>query len=114
MTARRGIKQLEHFPNLVAMFFARAAQKGDAPFLWAKRDGAWHATSWGDAARQVAALAASLKALGLKPGERVMLVSENRPEWLISDLAIMAARCVTVPTYTTNRSEERRVGKECW
>ncbi len=108
MTAQRGIKQLEHFPNLVAMFFARAAAKGDAPFLWAKRDGAWQATSWGDAARQVAALAASLKALGLKPGERVMLVSENRPEWLISDLAIMAARCVTVPTYTTNTTRDHQ------
>ena len=46
---------------------------------------------------QVAALAASLKAIGLQPGDRVALVSENRPEWLISDLAIMAAGCVTVP-----------------
>jgi long-chain acyl-CoA synthetase len=40
--------------------------------------------------------------MGLQPGDRVCLVSENRPEWLISDLAIMAAGCVTVPTYTTN------------
>jgi long-chain acyl-CoA synthetase len=102
MTAQREAQQLEHFPNLVAMFFARAAQKGEAPFLWAKRDDEWQATSWAEAARQVAGLAASLKAIGLKPGERVMLVSENRPEWLISDLGIMAARCVTVPTYTTN------------
>ena len=108
MTAQGGIKQLEHFPNLVAMFFARAAQKGDAPFLWAKHDGVWQATSWAKAARQVAGLAASLKALGLKPGERVMLVSENRPEWLISDLAIMAARCVTVPTYTTNTTRDHQ------
>ena len=37
-----------------------------------------------------------------EPGDRVVLVSENRPEWLIADLAIMAAGCVTVPTYTTN------------
>ena len=95
-------RQLEHFPNLVAMFFARATTKGDAPFLWAKREGVWQATSWAEAARQVAALSASLKRIGLRPGERVMLVSENRPEWLISDLAIMAAGCVTVPTYTTN------------
>jgi long-chain acyl-CoA synthetase len=94
--------QLEHFPNLVAMFFARAAQNGDKPFLWAKREGEWRATSWAEAAQQVAALAAGLKGLGLQPGERVMLVSENRPEWLMSDLAIMAAGCVTVPTYTTN------------
>ena len=98
----KALRQLEHFPNLVTMFFARAAEKGDAPFLWAKHDGAWRATSWAEAARKVAALAESLRRLGLKPGERVMLVSENRPEWLLSDLAIMAAGCVTVPTYSTN------------
>src|ERR671911_2825473 len=32
-------RQLEHFPNLVSMFLTRAAEKGDEPFLWAKRDG---------------------------------------------------------------------------
>lgn len=95
-------RQLEQFPNLVAMFLARAADKGDAPFLWAKRGEAWRATSWAEAARQVAVLAASLKRIGLHPGDRVCLVSENRPEWLIADLGIMAAGCVTVPTYITN------------
>ena len=44
--------------------------------------------------------------MGLEPGDRVMLVSENRPEWLIADLAIMAAGCVTVPTYTTNTTRD--------
>src|SRR3990170_1305096 len=99
-------RQLEKFPNLVTMFFTRAAEKGDAPFLWAKRDGAWQATSWREAARQVAALAASLKRIGLERGDRVMLVSENRPEWLLADLGIMAACCVTVPTYTTNTTRD--------
>ena len=37
-----------------------------------------------------------------------MLVSENRPEWLIADLAIMAAGCVTVPTYTTNTERDHQ------
>jgi long-chain acyl-CoA synthetase len=99
-------RQLEHFPNLVAMFFARAVEKGDQPFLWAKRDGRWQSTSWAEAARQVASLAAGLKAIGLNRGDRVMLVAENRPEWCISDLAIMAAGCVTVPTYTTNTERD--------
>ena len=101
-------RQLEHFPNLVTMFFARAAAKGDAPFLWAKDGGGWQAISWAEAARQVAALAASLKRLGLDAGDRVMLVSENRPEWLIADLGIMAAGCVTVPTYTTNTTRDHQ------
>jgi len=99
-------RQLERLDNLITLFLARVEEKADAPFLWAKREGQWRSTSWADAARQVAALAASLKALGLEGGDRVALVSENRPEWLISDLAIMAAGCVTVPTYTTNTTRD--------
>lgn len=95
-------RQLERFDNLVALFLTRAVEGGDRPFLWAKRDGEWRSISWSNAARQVASLAHSLKSIGLQRGDRVALVSENRPEWLLSDLAIMAAGCVTVPTYTTN------------
>ncbi|HEV7661428.1 MAG TPA: long-chain fatty acid--CoA ligase [Allosphingosinicella sp.] len=102
------MRQLEHFENLVAMFFARAGQEGDKPFLWAKKEGAWRSISWRETADSVARLAAALKRLGLLPGDRVMLVSENRPEWLISDLAIMAAGCVTVPTYITNTERDHQ------
>jgi long-chain acyl-CoA synthetase len=102
------MRQLEHFENLVAMFFARARQEGDKPFLWAKKEGAWRSISWRETADRVASLAAALKRLGLSPGDRVMLVSENRPEWLISDLAIMAAGCVTVPTYITNTERDHQ------
>jgi long-chain acyl-CoA synthetase len=100
--------QLEHFPNLVTMFLTRAREQGDKPFLWAKSQGQWLPISYSLAARQVAALAAGLKRMGLKPGDRVMLVSENRPEWLIADLGIMAAGCVTVPTYTTNTTRDHQ------
>ena len=106
--ASRSNRQLEHFPNLVTMFLTRARDKGDQPFLSAKRDGAWQSISFAEAARQVAALADSLKRIGLNPGDRVMLVSENRPEWLIADLGIMAAGCVTVPTYTTNTTRDHQ------
>ncbi len=99
-------RQLKRFPNLVTMFFTRAAEKGDAPFLWTKTSGTWVATSWAEAARQVASLATALTAIGLKRGDRVMLVAENRPEWCLSDLAIMAAGCITVPTYVTNTERD--------
>ncbi len=101
-------RQLEHFPNLVAMFFTRAKEKGDAPFLWAKSGGEWRSTSWAKAAEQVANLSSALQRIGLVAGDRVMLVAENRPEWLISDLAIMAAGCVTVPTYITNTERDHQ------
>ena len=97
---------LERFSNLVEMFFARAAAKGDAPFLWAKHDGDWRPLSWRDTAERVSGLAAALRALGLSAGDRVILVSENRPEWCIADLAIMAAGCVTVPAYISNTTAD--------
>ena len=100
--------EIDQYPNLVSMFFDRASQGGDKPFLHAKINGEWQATSWNEAARQVAALAKSLKRIGLKKGDRVMLVSENRPEWCIADLGIMAAGCITVPTYTTNTASDHQ------
>ncbi|GAA0302792.1 AMP-dependent synthetase/ligase [Sphingomonas oligophenolica] len=100
------MRTLEHFPDLVTMFFTRAREKGDKPFLWHKEDGRWVSLSWHDTAIKVASLATGLKAIGLEPGDRVMLVAENRPEWCISDLAIMAAGCITVPTYITNTERD--------
>jgi long-chain acyl-CoA synthetase len=102
------MRAFERFPNLVTMFFTRAAEQGDRPFLWAKKAGRWQPTSWREAAEKVAALAAALQGIGLRRGDRVMLVSENRPEWCIADLAIMAAGCVTVPTYTTNTERDHQ------
>ncbi|WOE75308.1 AMP-dependent synthetase/ligase [Alterisphingorhabdus coralli] len=102
----KSLEQFDRYNNLVEMFLARVAEQGDAPFLWAKHDGAWQPTSWNEAAAQMALMAQGLKKLGLKKGDRVMLVAENRPEWCIADLAIMAAGCVTVPTYTTNTERD--------
>ncbi len=100
------MRTFETFPNLVTMFFTRARENGDAPFLWHKTAGNWQSRSWAQTAREVSSLAAALKRIGLNRGDRVMLVSENRPEWCIADLGIMAAGCVTVPTYVTNTERD--------
>jgi long-chain acyl-CoA synthetase len=98
----------DSFPNLVSMFLSRAALRGDRPFLGYKHGSEWTTISWVETARRVAALAKNLKAMGLKKGDRVMLVSENRPEWCIADLGIMAAGCITVPTYVTNLERDHQ------
>ncbi|MBN8820277.1 MAG: long-chain fatty acid--CoA ligase [Sphingomonas sp.] len=100
------MRAFEHFPSLTAMFFTRAAERGESAFLWHKQNDAWQPISWAEAARRVASLAQALKALGIKAGDRVMLVSENRPEFCLADLAIMAAGAITVPTYTTNTTRD--------
>ena len=92
--------------NLVSMFLDRAEEHGDRPLLSRKADGRWQAQSWAQCRDAVASLSAALIELGIKPGDRVMLVSENRPEWCLADLAIMAAGAITVPAYTTNTTAD--------
>jgi long-chain acyl-CoA synthetase len=94
--------------SLPAMFFAQAERLGDKPFLWAKRDGRYQPVSWAAAARNVRRLALGLRSLGIGRGERVGLVSENRPEWVLTDLAIMTAGAITVPAYVTHTVEDHR------
>ena len=92
----------QNWPNLAAMFYEQVDTYGDRPFLWAKREGAYKPLSWGDVAARVTPLARGLLQSGIEPGDRVVLVSENRPGWLIADMAIMAIGAITVPAYTTN------------
>lgn len=94
--------EYETWNSLSQMFFDQAEKLGGKPFLWAKDGDTYKAHSWTQVADRVRNLANGLITLGARPGERIMLVSENRPEWLIADLAIMTAGCVTVPAYITN------------
>lgn len=96
----------DNWQNLPQVFFEKAAELGDAPLFWAKRYDSWQSTSWTQAREEVIALARGLRAAGVGRGDRVLLVSENRPEWGIADLAIMAAGAITVPAYTTNTVDD--------
>ena len=92
--------------SLPAMFFDQAERLGDRPMVWGKIDGDYRPLSWRDAASQAIRLAAGLRAAGLQDGDRVVLVSESRPEWPVADLGIMAAGGLTVPAYTTNTTDD--------
>jgi len=94
--------------SLTAMMFDQADKLGDRPFLWRKSEGQWRGLSWRQVSAAIETLARGLIAAGLKEGDRVLLVSENRPEWLIADIAIMAAGGITVPAYTTNTIGDHR------
>ena len=102
------IDLLESTPNLAKMFADQAHRLGDAPLFWAKREGTWHSISWAEAHKQATALARALIGSGVRPGDRVAIVGENRPEWAIGDLAIVNAGAISVPGYTTNTVEDHR------
>jgi len=92
----------ERWSSLPGMLFDLARRHPDRAMLRYWRDGAWQRLRWGDFALRVGHAAAWLRAQGVAPGDRVLLVSDSRPEWNIADAAIMAIGAVTVPTYTTN------------
>ena len=92
---------LKKFDSLVDLFFYKAAKENpNADFLeWLNPKNKKKYT-WGKTSTSIQKLAKVLKD-NLAKGDRCLLVSENRPEWLIADLAIMLADGITVPAYTT-------------
>ena len=90
------------WPNLAAMMFGLARTWPDKPLLRAFRDGQWHSITWGEFGRMAASCARQLRAAGVAAGDRVAIVSENRPEYPIAETALMAIRAVPVPAYVTN------------
>ena len=94
------------WPNLAAMMFARARQAPTRPMLRYHRDASWHSIPWGEFARRAASLARHLRANGVSPGDRVLIVAENRPEYPIAETALLAIRAVPVPSYTTYTVED--------
>jgi long-chain acyl-CoA synthetase len=94
--------------NLATMFFDKADALGAKPFLWDKHEGVWRSRSYGETATQVTRLSRGLRALGVEKGDRVVIVSENRPDWVVADLAIGALGAVSVPAYTTNTTDDHR------
>lgn len=91
-----------------ALLRQRAAQPGFShrPAHRAKRLGLWAGISWGEYAADVNAMARGMIDLGLEAGERVAVLSENRPEWLVADLAIQSAGAVTVGVYATSSADQ--------
>ncbi|MBI5768907.1 MAG: long-chain fatty acid--CoA ligase [Verrucomicrobia bacterium] len=94
--------------SVAGLFFQRARALGDQPFLLQSHADGWRGWSWREAAGRVAGVAQALARHGVKRGDRVLLVSENRIEWHASDLSILAAGAVTVPLPSTASVDDWR------
>ncbi len=83
------------------MFQESAARWSTKVALMHKVEGRYRDISYRDLAQQVELMASGLAALGIGKGDRVALLSENRPEWAVTDLAVLALGAINVPLYTT-------------
>jgi long-chain acyl-CoA synthetase len=88
--------------NLYELYQSQADKFKDSPFLFRiNKDKSTNALTWVETSRQINLLAQYLAKQSVSKGDRVMLLSEGRPEWMISDLSILAVNAITVPNYTT-------------
>ena len=94
------------FQSLNKLFLDRAEENSNNPFLWSKIDKEWKSLTWNETLEKVKEFSSGLKSHGIKPGDRIVIVSENRPEWIIADLAITLLGGITVPAYTTNTEDD--------
>lgn len=83
-------------PTLPQLLVARAEEQPDAVAVQRKRYGIWQSTSWRDLAAQVEAVAWGLDRAGVGPGDVVAILSDNRPEWLVVELAAQSLQAAVV------------------
>lgn len=91
----------------VALLPGSAAERfGDRVAATYKRDGEWQDMTYAEAGKAIEEIALGLVALGIRPGDRVGILSDTRVEWTLASYGISAAGAVVVPVYPTNSPRE--------
>ena len=99
----------ENIPQTIPHFCLesfRINKRSDA--LSYKIDNAWKHLSGAEVIERIKNIALGLSSLGVKAGDKIAIISENRPEWSLTDIAILSLRAVNIPIYTTQAVEQIR------
>jgi len=83
------------------VFFETAKKYPDKPALLYKKEGVYFPITYKEFSKKVETFSVCLSAFGVNKGDKVAILSENRPEWAISDISIMAVGAIVVPLHTT-------------
>ena len=96
----------DKFNSVVSLFYHQSLSLSQDPYLWKKDNDKFISLSWEQVKEQVEAIAKALLNLGILKGDRIVILSENRPEWQIADLAITTIGAISVPAYTTSTTND--------
>jgi long-subunit acyl-CoA synthetase (AMP-forming) len=94
--------------RIIDAFDRTARARGDNPALRRKRDQQWETTTWREYREQVRLAGRALVALGVEPGDHVVILGYNCPEWFVADVGAIAAGAIPAGIYTTNTPEQCR------
>ncbi|WP_116109766.1 AMP-dependent synthetase/ligase [Amycolatopsis ruanii] len=92
--------------TLPARLLEHARAMGDKTAMREKHRGRWREWTWAEYAERVANVAAGLRELGVEPGDRVAIHAENRPEWVVADLAGQGIGAISMGVYPTSPEAE--------
>ncbi len=97
---------IDNANNLPAALFHTAGRMAAEPAQWYLKDGKYLPVTYAQLATRIRHVACGLMKAGVKAGDRVALLMENRPEWAVVDYAILSIGAVTVPLYCTYRPQD--------
>ena len=99
----------DQIPQTIPHFCIESFRQNNKPdALGFKIDNVWRHLSGTEAIERIKRIALGLRSLGIREGDRVAIISENRPEWSLTDLALLSLRAVNVPIYTTQAVDQIR------
>ncbi len=91
--------------SALEQFYEREAEHPQKVFLRQPLGSSWIELTWEEVGRQARCVAQTLRELGCGNGDRVAILAKNCAHWIMADLAIMMAGCVSVPLYATQHAE---------
>ena len=96
----------DRFDTLPKLLCLHAAQHADAVAMREKDFGIWRSLSWADCLARTRAIALGLDALGVQPGQVVALIGDNRPDWVMGEVAAHAVRAMSLGIYRDALDDE--------
>ena len=96
----------EKYNTLPKLFWRQVQQFANKTTIWHKQEGVWKSLNWEDYGNYSKEIGNALTASGIQKGDKISILSETRPEWVMCDMGIICSGCVTAPIYHSNTEEQ--------
>ena len=94
------------YNTIPKLFWRQVTEFSDDISIWEKQDGLWKSLTWGEYGAISRDIGNALLASGIKKGEKISILSQTRPEWVMCDMGIISIGCVTAPIYHSNNNAQ--------
>lgn len=97
---------LNKYNTIPKLFWRQVKKIPDKTTMWKKQDGLWKGLTWQQYGKFSKDIGNGLLASGVKKGDKISILSQTRPEWVMCDMGIICIGCVTAPIYHSNTNEQ--------